>query len=263
MKALPTVVVGLGGVGFLWTVVRSASNPLVYLNAEGLLFVSGGALVATVLSFPYEDLARALRDGLAKLRSRPVSLARWIDLYEDLAETLIVRGVDSLEERLQSDALHHPYVRLGVGLVVDQLPLEKIEKVLDAALTHQQERDLVAARVVRSLAKFSPAFGMAGTLVGMIAMFQEMGTNLDGIGPAMAIAMMTTFYGLLLANIVFTPFAIKLERGVEGRALEMSLMLEGTLLLARKTPPALLRQELSTFLDPQELDPQESAVELD
>lgn len=252
MKPVPVLVVTIGLVGLLWTISSSTSNPWVYLNVEGFFIVFGGALMATVLSFPYADILKAVRDTRASFRNKDRSLVQLLDEIEALAETMILEGVDGIEKRLQAGNVSEGFLRLGLGMVVDQVQLEKIERVMEATLVNQQERDMIPARVVRALAKYAPAFGMAGTLVGMIAMFQEMGTNLDGIGPAMAVAMMTTFYGLLLANLIFSPFAAKLERGVESRALSMSVILEGTLLLARKTPPVLLRQELSTFLDPAE-----------
>lgn len=252
MNPVPVLVILGGLVGLVWTVLKSTSNPWVYVNVEGLFIVLGGAVMATLLSFPYADIRKALRDVRAGLRPPERSLPRLLDELEALAETMILEGTDGLEKRLEAGNIQADYLRLGLSLVVDQVQLDKIERVMESTWVNQQERDMIAARVFRCLAKYAPAFGMAGTLVGMIAMFQEMGTNLDGIGPAMAVAMMTTFYGLLLANLIFAPLAAKLERSVEAHMLMMSVMLEGTLLLARKTPPVLLRQELSTFLDPAE-----------
>lgn len=248
MKALPAALVLLGGGGMLWAVVRSTSDATIYLNVEGFLIVLGGTLTATLLSFPFPDITRAWRGMRSQLRAPEPALPPLVDLFESLADTLIVKGTSGLDARLAD--IDDEFVRAGAALVVDQYAADKIEKVLSSTLESQRERDLIAPRVARTLGKFSPSFGMAGTLIGMIAMFQEMGTNLDGIGPAMAVAMMTTFYGLLLANLVFTPLAVKLERAVEARMLAMNLVIEGTLLLARKTPPLLLRQELATFLEP-------------
>lgn len=109
-------------------------------------------------------------------------------------------------------------------------------------------RERAEAQIYRTMAVFAPAFGMLGTLVGLVNMLQGMGdSNMAKIGADMAFALLTTLYGVALANLFFKPIAIKFERRTERRVQLMNMIREGVLLIAKGRSPAYIREYLTTF----------------
>jgi chemotaxis protein MotA len=110
-------------------------------------------------------------------------------------------------------------------------------------------REHAEAQIFRTMATYAPAFGMIGTLVGLVNMLEVMDSgNLDVIGPRMAVALLTTFYGILLANLVFKPVAVKLERRTEERLITMNMVLEGISLITKRRLPSFIEETLNSFI---------------
>jgi chemotaxis protein MotA len=107
-----------------------------------------------------------------------------------------------------------------------------------------------AAGIYRTMSRLAPAFGIIGTLIGLIGMMQAMGADLREIGPAMATALTTTLYGILLANMVFLPIAVKVEKRIEERAILMSVIRDGVLLIKDRTPALIVLDKLKAYLPP-------------
>src|SRR5690606_40720822 len=109
-----------------------------------------------------------------------------------------------------------PFLRTGVQLMIDMTPEQDILDFMNWRITRLQAREHAEAQLFRVMSSFAPAFGMIGTLVGLINMMQHLGDgNMASIGQQLAVALITTFYGILLANLIFKPVAVKLERRTE------------------------------------------------
>ncbi len=155
--------------------------------------------------------------------------------------------IQSVENALEKTK--NPFLRTGVQLVIDNTPLQDIHELLQWRISRLKARESAEAQVFRTMASFAPAFGMLGTLLGLINMLFILGeSDIATIGQHMGIALTTTFYGILLANLVFKPIAVKLERRTEQRLILMSMVLEGVSLISQKHSPSFIRETLKSFM---------------
>jgi len=143
----------------------------------------------------------------------------------------------------------NPFLRTGVQLVIERTPEEDILDLLQWRIARLRAREAAEAQLFRVMASYAPAFGMIGTLVGLVNMMDILGTgDMVVIGGHLAVAMMTTFYGILLANLVFKPVAVKLERRTEQRVVLMNMVMQGIAMMTAKRSPSLMRETLKSFV---------------
>lgn len=233
---------------FSVAIFQSTENPDIFWNAIGLAVVLGGVTAATFICYPFKKVIMVFVTFIKVLKPDDIHITNYIAEIHHLAQ-LSISGTAKLEKSLTG--IKNYFLKDAVRMVVDQYPTESIRHVLSSTITQTRKREYREAAVFRSMAKFSPAFGMIGTLIGLIVMFQGLNQNdMGGIGGAMAVAMMTTFYGILMANLLFLPIAIKLEDRIEERTVLMTVIMEGIILVAKKTPPPLVLDELKAYLPP-------------
>lgn len=225
----------------------AAENPAHYLNLPGLGIVVGGTLAATFISYPLREVVRVL--GLLGIVFRNEQLYTRDDMNElaDIARLWFRGDLRAVERAL--DKVRNPFLRTGVQLVIDGTPEADILDLLRWRIARLRTREHAEAQMFRSMASFAPAFGMIGTLVGLINMLFVLETgDITVIGQHMGVALLTTFYGILLANLVFKPVAVKLERRTEERLIAMNMVLEGVALICQKRNPAFVRETLRSFM---------------
>lgn len=152
-----------------------------------------------------------------------------------------------MEKQLEQVA--NPFLKTGLQLVVDLTPEEDILDLLQWRISRLRAKEHAEAQLFRVMASYAPAFGMLGTLVGLVNLMFLLGDgDMTAIGRQMAIALMTTFYGVLLANLVFKPVAVKLERRTEQRVVLMNMVMQGIAMMSNKRSPALIRETLNSFM---------------
>ncbi len=219
-----------------------------FVDIPALLIVFGGTFLVTTISFTLDEVARAQRVMLraAIYSTEKPSIAAQRILY--LADQARKKGPLSLEDILEN-VPHSRFVAQAIALVVDGLPAEEIEQILDLENQATQDRHMRSASVLRRAGEVAPAMGLIGTLVGLVQMLG----NLDdpsSIGPAMAVALLTTFYGAILANMVFNPLASKLERNSDVEAAVNQIYAIGAASISRQENPRRLEVILNTILSP-------------
>ncbi len=225
----------------------TADNPWAFINLPGLILVLGGTISAVLVSFPKRDVSTAL--GLFKvvLTDGPLDIRRDIDDLIRIAGLWISSDIKGIEKELVN--INNTYLRTGIQLIIDKAPLEDTLSLLKWRIARLKARERAEARIFRAMATFAPAFGMVGTLVGLISMMQAIEErNFAVIGTSMSIALVTTFYGILLANLVFKPIALKLERRTDQRVYLMSMVMEGISLISRRRTPSFIRETLNSFI---------------
>jgi len=206
-------VIGMvGGVALLVTaVVATASDPLSFLNLPSAILVVGGTVAATLITYSFGDLGRALaRFGALLRRERVVD-------REDATRFVRIAGLwkggklQAIEKELEE--VKSPFVKTGLRLLVDGMPGEAIGTVLDWRMKQQEAVERKEAAIFRTMAGYAPAFGMAGTLIGLVNMLRLMGEGATPkeIGANLAFSLITTLYGLVLANAFLKPIAAKIE----------------------------------------------------
>lgn len=223
------------------------NSPLAFLNLPGLAIVIIGTIAAVFLSYPLRDIKQGWRS--LKLVFVYESLNPMKEADEIIAVARLWYQRDSLAIESVIESISNPYLKTGFQLIVDKTPIDDIISLLKWRIARLHAKEKAEANIFRSMASYAPAFGMLGTLVGLINMLHiiQMG-NLNVITSHMAIALITTFYGLLLANLVFDPIAVKLERRTEQRIMIMSMVMEGITLIADRRTPSYVRETLKSFI---------------
>lgn len=243
-----TVLGLLLSIGLLIFIIAFAANkPETFINLPGLAIVLGGTLAAAFLSYPLQDVKQAVKS--IKLVFFYDNLNPQQEVDEIVAVARMWFQHDTLGIENVIDSIHNPYLKTGFQLIVDHTPVEDILSLLNWRIARVRAKERAEAGIFHSMAAFAPAFGMLGTLVGLINMLQIIEIkDIGSITTNMAVALTTTFYGLMLANLIFNPIAIKLERRTEQRIMIMSMIMEGVTLIAERRTPSFIRETLSSFI---------------
>jgi len=240
------ILFGMGVLGF--ATFFATSSVSVFLNFPGLAIVLGGTAAATFICYPMREVGRVLQLFLIALGREELPMGEYVNALVRLAKDSSTKGKIHLEKQLPG--IENEFLRDAIQMVVDGYSREEIAEILDTRIQQSYEQEMSSAGIYRTMSRLSPAFGIIGTLIGLIAMMQAMGNNLSEIGPAMATALTTTLYGILLANMVFLPIAVKVEKRIEERAVLMSLVRDGTLFIRDKAPAAIVLDKLKAYLPP-------------
>jgi len=241
----------LGAVTLVLVIASSAIDNWAYLNLPGLAIVLGGTCAALFISYPLAEVRRVFALMGTVLRNDRVDTQRDIDELVQMAQLWMNNDVHKVEAALKKVA--NPFLRTGVQLIIDNTPEDQIIELLQWRIARLRAREHAEAQMFRVIASFSPAFGMLGTLVGLINLMSVLGDGgMDVIGKHLAVALMTTFYGLLLANLICKPIAVKLERRTEQRVVLMNMVLQGISMMCERRGPAVVRETLHSFMRHQE-----------
>lgn len=248
-KVNPSTLIGaLAGVLMLAIVLAvSATDPGMYINLPGLAIVLGGTLAAVFISYPLREVLRVFALLRTIFKSEQNYIDRDIDELVQISQLWMKNDVRKVEEALEK--VSNPFLRTGVQLVIDRTPEDQIIDLLQWRIARLRAREQAEAQMFRVMAGFAPAFGMLGTLVGLINLLTVLSAgDMTVIGQQMAVALMTTFYGVLLANLLFKPVAVKLERRTEQRVVLMNMVMQGISMMSDKRGPAVMRETLQSFM---------------
>ena len=224
----------------------TAESPESFINLPGLAIVVTGTLAATFISYPLKEVLRVVR--LVGLVFRRENTYVRDDIKLVSMSRLWFKGdVRAVEKELEHT--RNPFLRTGIQLVIANTKEDEIFDMLRWRIARLKAREHAEAQIFRTMATYAPAFGMIGTLVGLVNMLEVMDAgDLEVIGPRMAVALLTTFYGILLANLVFKPIAVKLERRTEERLITMNMVLEGISLITKRRLPSFIEETLNSFV---------------
>lgn len=233
MMAVSVVMSG-GSFGALW-------------DLPSVLMVGGGTLGAILVCFPLKTVLNLPQVILKSVVHRPPQNAGLIRQLVSLAETARRDGLLALEARLAE--IDSPFIQLGVQMAVDGTRPEVIEEVLRTEIESMTLRHREGKSLCDQLGKFAPAFGMIGTLLGLIIMLGNM-SDPATIGSGMAVALITTLYGAVLSSGSFLPLAEKLAHITRQELIAREIVVRGILAIQSGENPRLIEQKLSTFLPP-------------
>ena len=219
-----------------------------FVHVPSIAVVLGGSLAAVLICFPLNSFVRVV--GVMKncFFNKPENVAKIIEQIVSLAEVARRDGLLALESKL--DDVDHPFVQLGIQLAIDGSPPEVIENLLRTEISAVAKRHAEGKSVVDQLGRFTPAFGMIGTLIGLIIMLKSLADNPDGVGEGMATALITTLYGAILANAIFLPLAEKLAFLNKQELMAKEIILRGILSIQSGENPRIIDQKLQTYLPP-------------
>ena len=216
----------------------------VFFNAPSFLIVIGGAVSATVLRFPIDKVLIALKTGVRIAFLEQQREPR--DLLEDvrnLANVARRQGPMGLERTPVSD----PFLARGRQMIADGLPVEHLREQLTRERELELQRLEEGEKIFRAMGEAAPAFGMIGTIVGLVKMLWTM-DDPSTIGPSMAIALLTTLYGALIAYVFALPIADKLAMKLETQEANLSMMIDGLCQIAQRKSPDAITDMLIVYL---------------
>ncbi|MEC9379546.1 MAG: motility protein A [Candidatus Latescibacterota bacterium] len=238
-------------VGFIAAVtclmVGIGSNLPSMIDPPSMIIVVGGTLAATLIANPLQDVIGLI--GVIKcavLTNVPMP-TEIIERIVGFAETARREGILSLEAAIEEG--DDPFLSTGVRLAVDGTEPDLIMDILETELQFVEERHKEGQEIIANMGNAAPAFGMIGTLIGLVIMLKNM-DDPAAIGPGMAIALLTTMYGAILANIIFGPISAKLKRYSSKEVLAKRMIIEGIMSIQSGDNPRIVEHKLSVFLSP-------------
>lgn len=235
-----------GTVGLIGGAIFLESSLGAFLNLPSALIVLGGTVAVTMLAFPAADLKAAFR-RLPEAMLRRRGDLRLLGLYlVRTAEIVREKGVLALSgvlPQMRTD----PALAQAMQLVNDGTPADEVEGLVEGAIASARAERLRTAAVLRRAAEVAPAMGLIGTLVGLVQMLGSL-SDPSGIGPAMAVALLTTFYGAVLGTAVLAPLATRMERAAGDLALRQTFYLLAAGCMARRQNPRRLELQIDNLL---------------
>lgn len=245
--------------GFIMIMLAILSNGgreglLSFMDIASIFIVIGGLIASLLINFKQEQIklsGKVLREAFNKKDHRLPDL---IDLFIRLSDRARREGILSLENELED--VEDPFIKKGVLLAVDGIEPEVINDIMNAEITAVEDRHYRGRAIIEKAGEYAPAWGMIGTLVGLVLMLAHL-DDPASLGPNMAVALLTTLYGTVLANLVFVPMASKLENKTEEEIFIKQIIIEGVIGVQSGQNPRILEEKLSAFLSEESKEEQQ------
>lgn len=231
----------------VFTVNLENESPYSLLNFASIILVLGGTLGATMVSYPLKTFIQLPSIVWQTFKAEKNDPSIHIDLMVTLADKIRTSGLIGLEDYLPN--IHDLFTRNAVVLLVDGFPSEQIFNTLENDSERTAQRHLVHINMLNTMASYSPAMGMAGTIVGLIGVMGNL-SDPSQLGPSVGVAFITTLYGTLLSNLIFSPLSNKLKFKSNEEQLMRELIIEGILAVNESEHPRVVRQKMETFISP-------------
>lgn len=252
----------LGGGLVVFSVVHNKGSLMWFLDIDAIVVVLGGTIAATLVNYPLKNIGSLFRVLTQAFRSGDTE-------YEGVIETLVSRaekarrdGIMSLEGDLNQ--IDDKFLRGGLELAINERDPVRLRNYLELELSNIDRRHTLGQEIFLYMGAYAPSFGMLGTVLGLVIMMKNFssGDATAGIGGAefsvakrfaellegMGLALIATFYGIILSNLVFLPLAGKLKRKSEEEMMLKDIMVEGIIAIHAKDHPLVLREKLMTFV---------------
>ncbi len=246
---LATIIGLVLGVGCVVYGMMIGGDMGLFYDQSSIFITVGGTIAATVMSFPLKTLLSmpsALKNAFIR---KPIDMNKDIDMIIDIANVARKEGLLALEDAANS--VKDPFLKKGIMLMVDGSDPELVKSVLETELSYIEARHAVSIDFMMTMSSFGPAFGMIGTLIGLIQMLSNL-EDPSTLGSGMSVALITTFYGSCLANMICTPLGKKLRIVSGEEILQRELLMEGLLSIQDGENPRIIRDKLTSFISRKE-----------
>jgi len=242
---LSTIIGILAGSIFVAVAIMMGGSARAFINAPSFLIVFGGAIATTFIRFPLKQVFstfKVLKNAFfTKLSTNEDLLKQILSLTTEARRN----GMIAIEKM----PISHPYLKQGIMMAVSGFSLDAARDVFTLDIATTRDRHQTGYRIFAGLGASAPAFGMIGTLVGLVQMLTVM-DDPKNIGPAMAVALITTLYGALFANLIALPIADKLKQRSEEEIFQRQLIAEGVSAIIQGDHPSLVKDKLLAFVVP-------------
>lgn len=217
-----------------------------FIDVPSILVVGGGVIAATFIKWPMDVIKTLVPVYLKSILNTVPEPTEMITQIQELAEKARKESVFALEGVPVEDQ----FLKKATGLAADNRPPEVITSILQLEIDSLTERHKQGIALLEGVAADGPAMGMIGTLIGLVIMLQNLSGGPEELGKAMAVAILTTFYGAVLANMFSGPIANKLKFYSEAEILKMNIIIAGILGIVAGENPRVIREKLDSFLPP-------------
>jgi len=233
--------------GLVILAISMGGGVIMFVSVPALMIVLGGTLGATMINYPIRDVFGAVKVARNVFFTKPTAISQITGQFVEFANKARREGILSLESDART--ITDGFFRKGIQMAVDGIDPRSIEEIMNTEVASLRERHQLGADIFATMGSFAPALGMIGTLIGLVQMLQAM-DDPSAIGPAMAVALLTTFYGAVLANLVCIPMAGKLRVRSREETLIKEMVIYGVIGLTKGDNPRVLEQKLLAFIAP-------------
>jgi len=242
------IILGIGSI--LGGILLMTPDLGMFGSVSSFAIVFGGMIASVSVAFPLQEVMKLGAAMGAVFKGSKEKLGDEVDGAVEVSETAR-KGVADLESKVSS--IDNPFFRDGVQMVIDGMAIEELTDILSTRIDYRESRERTQADLFKNMGVMSPAWGMIGTLIGLVVMlsgFGEGGT--DTLGAGMSAALITTFYGAVFANLFFLPMSAKILTRVAFHSTQQSLYLEAVRLIHQKKHPIIVREKLNSYIPPKE-----------
>lgn len=245
---LATILGIFSAFGLVVVSIAMGGGIILFVNVPSAMIVIGGTLGTTMINYPLKDVLGSISVVKNAFFAGAIpAVDDIIKQFVDLGSKARREGILALEADVKT--IRDDFLKKGLQMAVDGLEPQSIQDIMDTEIAYQRERHQLGAEVFATMGTFAPAMGMIGTLIGLVQMLQTM-DDPSTIGPAMAVALLTTFYGSVMANLVCMPISGKLRSRSKEEALSKDMIVEGVLSLTRGENPRILEQKMLAYVPP-------------
>ncbi len=244
---IATVIGIVLGSGLVLVSILLNSGLGAFIDVASIAVVCGGTVAASLISFPLGQVMKVATVVRKAFFTKPVDPVDSVVTLVKLAEVARRDGILSLESQL-AEGDYDPFMAQGLRMAIDGQDPSVIEAALEQEVETIAERHASGKALFDNMGKYAPAFGMIGTLIGLVVMLQNM-SDAASLGPAMAVALLTTFYGSLIANLFALPIADKLSLRSEQEISSKLLIIRGVMSIQAGDNPRVVQQKMLAFLD--------------
>lgn len=242
---LATILGAIIGIVLIGSSIILGGDAIIFVHLESALIVLGGTLASTMISYSFKDIMNIPHLVRIALTDIKINEREVIDILVGFAEKARREGLLALEQDAME--IEDEFLQKGIQLVVDGTDPELVRSILETKLIFLEERHTRGRRIMDTMGSLAPAFGMIGTLIGLIQMLSQL-DDPTNLGSGMAVALITTLYGSLLANMFCIPLANKLKEKSEMEILLKEVMIEGILSIQAGENPRIVEEKLAAFL---------------
>lgn len=236
----------VAGVLLIFWAISDGGSLAGFIDVNSIIITVLGSFMALLISYPIAQLKKIPQYFIKILDTVDDDRQGLLSTMTDLARTARSQGLLALDNELEG--LDNSFLVEGLRMVVDGMEPDSIREILELKISNMEDRHSIGQGIFLKWAELAPAFGMIGTLIGLINMLGSL-TDPTTLGTGMAVALVTTFYGSFLANLVFTPFAQNLKSKTETEALIAEMITEGVLAIQAGQNPRVIEQKLASYLD--------------
>lgn len=250
MSALVGIILGWG---IVFTSIRLATpDMLSFWDLNSFLLVIIGPYFSMLMAYSGKDVNSANKKWLGAFKKDvPIPYKDEVGRFVRWAYITQKNGLQGLEnDAMSTVGENDPFLKYGVELVISGYTGTEIREILKESAFSTYQRDGKPSEILTNIGAYAPAFGMAGTLIGLVVMLGNMGADPAAIGSGMAVALITTFYGVMSARLIYLPIGVKLGTKNDETLFRNLLVTESLVLLAERKSPRYIQDKLNAFLDP-------------